>query len=137
MVYLDKHSPCIFGGGGHSFHWSLLLHHLWILLVNASSAIWPPHLSFCNEINQIFFIFYQRIPLDFLQGDRFREAADSYIRPLLTKVCTNPLWYNVLPILQASKSKCDFILFPFQGVPSLFSDLSSLYNHPGKVSLIT
>jgi len=60
-----------------------------------------------------YYYFYQRIPLDFLQGDRFREAADSYIRPLLTKVCTNPLWYNVLPILQASKSKCDFILFPF------------------------
>ena len=28
----------------------------------------------------------QRIPLDFLQGDKFREAADNYIRPLLTKV---------------------------------------------------
>jgi peptide alpha-N-acetyltransferase len=38
----------------------------------------------------------KRIPLDFLQGDKFREAAESYIRPLLTK-----------------------------GVPSLFSDLSS------------
>ncbi|XP_028239120.1 N-terminal acetyltransferase A complex auxiliary subunit NAA15-like isoform X1 [Glycine soja] len=50
----------------------------------------------------------KRIPLDFLQGGQFREAADSYIRPLLTK-----------------------------GVPSLFSDLSSLYNHPGKVSLVT
>ncbi|KAJ1412245.1 N-terminal acetyltransferase A, auxiliary subunit, partial [Sesbania bispinosa] len=45
----------------------------------------------------------QRIPLDFLQGDKFRQAADNYIRPLLTK-----------------------------GVPSLFSYLSSLYNHPGK-----
>ncbi|XP_058751865.1 N-terminal acetyltransferase A complex auxiliary subunit NAA15-like [Vicia villosa] len=49
----------------------------------------------------------KRIPLDFLQGDRFREAADSYIRPLLTK-----------------------------GVPSLFSDLSSLYNHPGKADIL-
>lgn len=39
----------------------------------------------------------KRIPLDFLQGDRFREAAGINIRPLLTK-----------------------------GVPSLFSDLSSL-----------
>ena len=29
---------------------------------------------------------WQRIPLDFLQGDKFREAADNYIRPLLTKV---------------------------------------------------
>ncbi|XP_020208455.1 N-terminal acetyltransferase A complex auxiliary subunit NAA15 [Cajanus cajan] len=38
----------------------------------------------------------KRIPLDFLQSDKFREAADRYIRPLLTK-----------------------------GVPSLFSDLSS------------
>lgn len=31
--------------------------------------------------------FNQRIPLDFLQGDKFRESADNYIRPLLTKVC--------------------------------------------------
>ncbi|KAH1240493.1 N-terminal acetyltransferase A complex auxiliary subunit NAA15 [Glycine max] len=49
----------------------------------------------------------KRIPLDFLQGGQFREAADSYIRPLLTK-----------------------------GVPSLFSDLSSLYNHPGKADIL-
>ncbi|KAG5008868.1 hypothetical protein JHK87_017383 [Glycine soja] len=49
----------------------------------------------------------KRIPLDFLQGGQFQEAADSYIRPLLTK-----------------------------GVPSLFSDLSSLYNHPGKADIL-
>ncbi|PON58919.1 N-terminal acetyltransferase A, auxiliary subunit [Trema orientale] len=49
----------------------------------------------------------KRIPLDFLQGDRFREAADNYIRPLLTK-----------------------------GVPSLFSDLSPLYDHPGKADIL-
>lgn len=30
----------------------------------------------------------QRIPLDFLQGEKFKEAADNYIRPLLTKVYT-------------------------------------------------
>lgn len=29
---------------------------------------------------------FQRIPLDFLTGDKFREAADNYMRPLLTKV---------------------------------------------------
>ncbi|XP_026408454.1 N-terminal acetyltransferase A complex auxiliary subunit NAA15-like [Papaver somniferum] len=49
----------------------------------------------------------KRIPLDFLQGEQFREAADNYIRPLLTK-----------------------------GVPSLFSDLCPLYEHPGKVDII-
>ncbi|KAF1859666.1 hypothetical protein Lal_00010250 [Lupinus albus] len=49
----------------------------------------------------------KRIPLDFLQDDRFKEAADSYIRTFLTK-----------------------------GVPSLFSDLSSLYNHPGKADIL-
>ncbi|KAB5574252.1 hypothetical protein DKX38_001446 [Salix brachista] len=49
----------------------------------------------------------KRIPLDFLQGDKFREAADYYIRPLLTK-----------------------------GVPSLFSDLSPLYDHPGKADIL-
>ncbi|XP_039045865.1 N-terminal acetyltransferase A complex auxiliary subunit NAA15-like [Hibiscus syriacus] len=49
----------------------------------------------------------KRIPLDFLQGDKFREAAVNYIKPLLTK-----------------------------GVPSLFSDLSPLYDHPGKADVI-
>ncbi|WCJ40661.1 N-alpha-acetyltransferase 15 NatA auxiliary subunit [Euphorbia peplus] len=49
----------------------------------------------------------KRIPLDFLQGDKFREAADNYVRPLLTK-----------------------------GVPSLFSDLSPLYDHPGKADIL-
>ncbi|KAJ8452025.1 hypothetical protein Cgig2_016606 [Carnegiea gigantea] len=49
----------------------------------------------------------KRIPLDFLQGERFREAAESYIRPLLTK-----------------------------GIPSLFSDLSPLYDQPGKADIL-
>ncbi|CAK7356638.1 unnamed protein product [Dovyalis caffra] len=49
----------------------------------------------------------KRIPLDFLQGDKFCEAADNYIRPLLTK-----------------------------GVPSLFSDLSPLYDQPGKADIL-
>ncbi|PPS07049.1 hypothetical protein GOBAR_AA13594 [Gossypium barbadense] len=49
----------------------------------------------------------RRIPLDFLQGDKFREAAVSYIQPLLIK-----------------------------GVPSLFSDLSPLYNHYGKADIL-
>ncbi|KAJ6846813.1 N-alpha-acetyltransferase 15, NatA auxiliary subunit [Iris pallida] len=49
----------------------------------------------------------KRIPLDFLEGERFREAAKTYVRPLLTK-----------------------------GVPSLFSDLSPLYNNPDKVCLL-
>ncbi|XP_010249876.1 PREDICTED: N-alpha-acetyltransferase 16, NatA auxiliary subunit [Nelumbo nucifera] len=49
----------------------------------------------------------KRIPLDFLQGEKFREAADHYIRPLLTK-----------------------------GVPSLFSDLYPLYHHPGKADIL-
>ncbi|XP_017439027.1 uncharacterized protein LOC108344990 isoform X2 [Vigna angularis] len=41
------------------------------------------------------------------------------------------------------KERIDHPLYPdtplqgFQGVPSLFSDLSSLYNHPGKVSSLT
>ncbi|GAB4842023.1 N-alpha-acetyltransferase 16, NatA auxiliary subunit [Ancistrocladus abbreviatus] len=49
----------------------------------------------------------KRIPLDFLQGKKFQEAADNYIRPLLTK-----------------------------GVPSLFSDLSPLYEQPGKADIL-
>ncbi|GAB2269440.1 N-alpha-acetyltransferase 16, NatA auxiliary subunit [Dionaea muscipula] len=49
----------------------------------------------------------KRIPLDFLQGEEFYKEADNYIRPLLTK-----------------------------GVPSLFSDLSPLYNQPGKADIL-
>ncbi|KAI9107443.1 hypothetical protein K1719_021480 [Acacia pycnantha] len=49
----------------------------------------------------------KRIPLDFLQGDKFREASENYIQSRLTK-----------------------------GVPSLFSDISSLYNHPGKADIL-
>ncbi|GAA0157196.1 acetyltransferase [Lithospermum erythrorhizon] len=49
----------------------------------------------------------KRIPLDFLSGGKFRLAADNYIRPLLTK-----------------------------GVPSLFSDLSSLYDFPAKADIL-
>ncbi|XP_043702732.1 N-terminal acetyltransferase A complex auxiliary subunit NAA15 isoform X2 [Telopea speciosissima] len=49
----------------------------------------------------------KRIPLDFLKGEKFREAAAKYVRPLLTK-----------------------------GVPSLFSDLSPLYDHPGKADTL-
>ncbi|KAK1265524.1 hypothetical protein QJS04_geneDACA024242 [Acorus gramineus] len=49
----------------------------------------------------------RRIPLDFLQFEKFREAAENYIRPLLTK-----------------------------GVPSLFSDLSPLYDQPGKADIL-
>ncbi|KAI0487862.1 hypothetical protein KFK09_027685 [Dendrobium nobile] len=49
----------------------------------------------------------KRIPLDFLEGEKFHHAADNYVRPLLTK-----------------------------GVPSLFSDLSPLYDHCGKADIL-
>lgn len=49
----------------------------------------------------------KRIPLDFLENEEFRNAADNYIRPFLTK-----------------------------GVPSLFSDLRPLYDHPGKADIL-
>ncbi|KAL3511819.1 hypothetical protein ACH5RR_024536 [Cinchona calisaya] len=49
----------------------------------------------------------KRIPLDFLDGEKFWKAVENYIRPLLTK-----------------------------GVPSLFSDLSPLYDHPGKADIL-
>ncbi|CAA2965649.1 N-terminal acetyltransferase A complex auxiliary subunit NAA15-like isoform X2 [Olea europaea var. sylvestris] len=49
----------------------------------------------------------KRIPLDFLSGEKFQAAAENYIRPLLTK-----------------------------GIPSLFSDLSPLYDHPGKADIL-
>ncbi|GMH15945.1 hypothetical protein Nepgr_017786 [Nepenthes gracilis] len=49
----------------------------------------------------------KRIPLDFLQGEKFQEATDNYIRPFLTK-----------------------------GVPSLFSDLSPLYDQSGKADIL-
>ncbi|KZV26098.1 N-alpha-acetyltransferase 15, NatA auxiliary subunit [Dorcoceras hygrometricum] len=49
----------------------------------------------------------KRIPLDFLSAEKFRLAAEQYIRPFLSK-----------------------------GIPSLFSDLSPLYDHPGKADIL-
>ncbi|CAM6079648.1 unnamed protein product [Sphagnum tenellum] len=49
----------------------------------------------------------KRIPLDFLEGSTFELAVRSYIRPFLTK-----------------------------GVPSLFSDLRPLYDHPDKADIL-
>ncbi|XP_071691974.1 N-terminal acetyltransferase A complex auxiliary subunit NAA15-like [Rutidosis leptorrhynchoides] len=49
----------------------------------------------------------KRIPLDFLNAEKFRDAAENYVRRLLTK-----------------------------GIPSLFSDLSPLYNHAGKANIL-
>lgn len=49
----------------------------------------------------------KRIPLDFLEINTFREAAANYVRPFLRK-----------------------------GIPSLFSDLRSLYQHPGKADVL-
>lgn len=49
----------------------------------------------------------KRIPLDFLEDDAFTAAVSQYVRPFLKK-----------------------------GVPSLFSDLRSLYSHPGKVEIL-
>ncbi|KAH7283085.1 hypothetical protein KP509_35G060100 [Ceratopteris richardii] len=49
----------------------------------------------------------KRIPLDFLEIGSFRSAVDEYMRPLLRK-----------------------------GVPSLFSDLKSLYSQPGKAHVL-
>ncbi|KAL9094329.1 MAG: hypothetical protein Q9165_003470 [Trypethelium subeluteriae] len=49
----------------------------------------------------------RRIPLDFLEGDSFRKAADRYLRRMLTK-----------------------------GVPSTFPNIKALYNNPGKKQVI-
>ncbi|XP_073292059.1 N-terminal acetyltransferase A complex auxiliary subunit NAA15-like [Primulina huaijiensis] len=49
----------------------------------------------------------KRIPLDFLSAEKFQVAAGHYIRPFLSK-----------------------------GIPSLFSDLSPLYDHPGKADIL-
>ncbi|GMQ08764.1 hypothetical protein CsSME_00052353 [Camellia sinensis var. sinensis] len=65
---------------------------------------YPPDNERCEHGEMLL---YKRIPLDFLNGKKFLEAADNYIKPLLTK-----------------------------GVPSLFSDLSPLYDHPGKADML-
>jgi hypothetical protein len=43
------------------------------------------YLRICG-LNLCIFPVRQRIPLDFLEGEKFQEAADNYVRPLLTKV---------------------------------------------------
>jgi tetratricopeptide (TPR) repeat protein len=50
----------------------------------------------------------RRIPLDFLEGNDFREAADHYLRRMLTK-----------------------------GVPSTFNNVKALYGDPSKLKIIT
>ncbi|KAI4965364.1 hypothetical protein ZWY2020_054720 [Hordeum vulgare] len=60
-----------------------------------SSAVKVNHLKFSSHT-----LFATAIPLDFLEGEKFQEAADNY------------------------------------GVPSLFSDLSPLYEHPGKANIL-
>ncbi|KAF2264469.1 N-alpha-acetyltransferas-like protein 15 [Lojkania enalia] len=49
----------------------------------------------------------RRIPLDFLQGDAFRTAADKYLRRMLNK-----------------------------GVPSLFPNIKSVYEDPAKKAIV-
>lgn len=78
---------------------------------------------------------HQRIPLDFSHGDKFREAADNYIRPLLTKVFDGSFYAILTCLSSLYASRLSF--WCFQGVPSLFSDLSPLYDHPGKVNLFS
>jgi hypothetical protein len=53
---------------------------VYILTVGWSYTQEPANLTFPVPSLQ------QRIPLDFLEGDKFQEAADNYVRPLLTKV---------------------------------------------------
>jgi hypothetical protein len=53
---------------------------VYILTVGWSYTQEPSNLTFPVPSLQ------QRIPLDFLEGDKFQEAADNYVRPLLTKV---------------------------------------------------
>ncbi|PNS19839.1 hypothetical protein CAC42_7806 [Sphaceloma murrayae] len=50
----------------------------------------------------------RRIPLDFLEDDEFKTAADAYLRRMLTK-----------------------------GVPSLFANIKALYTNPSKKAIIT
>lgn len=49
----------------------------------------------------------RRVPLDFLQGDAFREAADKYLRRVFKK-----------------------------GIPSTFANVKTLYTQPGKLDTI-
>lgn len=60
-------------------------------------------------------LFLQRIPLDFLQGERFREAADIYVRPLLTKVMSTIIRWNIILtdrlIVKGVKCTPSWILF--------------------------
>ena len=66
------------------------------------------------------FSHFQRIPLDFLQDERFKEAVAKYIKPLLTKVyflsvMSLGLQYNALieyvSYILMLVSGCSFIVF--------------------------
>lgn len=67
----------------------LVLQKLVAYVVNLNSIMISHNITWKSLLGIPSF-FHQRIPLDFLQGDKFRESADNYIRPLLTKAC---IWY--------------------------------------------
>uniref|UniRef100_A0A0E0PS84 Uncharacterized protein n=1 Tax=Oryza rufipogon TaxID=4529 RepID=A0A0E0PS84_ORYRU len=94
---------------------SLVLHRYFIA-VQKCLGLYSENGQYCTNVDRLCTLYIshkkeygwssavKRMPLDFLGGEKFQEAADNYVRPLLTK-----------------------------GVPSLFSDLSPLYEQPGKV----
>jgi len=53
----------------------------------------------------------QRIPLDFLEGDAFKEAVNLYVRPFLKKVGFCPKIYLLLILkLSVHENFCEFMV---------------------------
>jgi len=53
----------------------------------------------------------QRIPLDFLEGDAFKEAVSLYVRPFLKKVGFFPKIYLLLIFkLSVHENSCEFVI---------------------------
>jgi hypothetical protein len=76
---------------------SLVLHRYFIA-VQKCLGLYSENGQYCTNVDRLCTLYIslkkeygwssavKRMPLDFLGGEKFQEAADNYVRPLLTKV---------------------------------------------------
>lgn len=92
-------------------------------------ASWPEYGSkeyVYVVLNHSFFLFFQRIPLDFLKAEKFREAADNYIRPLLAKV----LYFliHLVDILFSAPDLCVSLIFHLGSSITILRSFSAIWS---------
>lgn len=89
------------------------------------TRVWIKRICLCC-IEPFFFSFFQRIPLDFLKAEKFREAADNYIRPLLAKV----LYFliHLVDILFSAPDLCVSLIFHLGSSITILRSFSAIWS---------